>query len=72
MWLLAGTVHFVRNVDKGDSVLLQMFDHPLAGAQFLAPALLKMPADVLASAFQGTFPSNSTGNIFRLKDCNKW
>lgn len=64
-------MHFVRNVDKWASVMLQMFDHPLAGAQFLAPALLKMPADVLGSAFQGTFPSNSTGNIFRLKGC-KW
>ncbi len=64
-----GTVHFVRNTDANDTQFLQVFDHPQAGAQFVGPALLKMPADVLASAFNGTFPTGVTGTIFRLKQC---
>ncbi len=70
----AGAVHFVRNLDTKTSVFLQMFDHPQAGAQFVGPALLSMPSDVLASAFVGPFPSKTTGNIFKLKDCPrpKW
>lgn len=64
-----GVVHFVRNVNKWDSKLLQIFDHPAAGAQFVGPALLAMPKDVLASAFQGQFPSATRGNIFKLDKC---
>jgi quercetin dioxygenase-like cupin family protein len=64
-----GTVHFVRNLDPHDTLFLQVFDHPQAGAQFVGPALLKMPADVLASAFNGTFPTAVTGTIFKLKQC---
>lgn len=67
-----GVVHFVRNTAKHPTQLLQIFDHPGAGAQFLGPALLAMPEDVLASAFKGDFPSATTGNIFTLKSCKKW
>ena len=67
-----GVVHFVRNTAKHSSQFLQIFDHPGAGAQFVGPALLKMPADVLASAFKGAFPPATTGNIFTLQGCKKW
>jgi len=70
--VFTGAIHFVRNVDTHRaSKFLQIFDHPQAGAQFLAPALLNMPKDIVASAFKGDFPTASTGNIFRLKSC-KW
>jgi quercetin dioxygenase-like cupin family protein len=64
-----GAVHYVRNTGEDGAVILQMFDHPLAGAQFVGPALLNMPKDVLGSAFAGAFPAKTTGNIFKMADC---
>jgi oxalate decarboxylase/phosphoglucose isomerase-like protein (cupin superfamily) len=62
-----GTLHYVRNTYNGDSVFLQIFDHPKAGAVFVAAALAAMPRPVLNSAFTSEFPANSTGTIVPLK-----
>jgi oxalate decarboxylase/phosphoglucose isomerase-like protein (cupin superfamily) len=65
-----GVLHYVRNIHYEDSVFLQIFDHPKAGAVFVAAALAQMPRPVLNSAFTSNFPANSTGTFFRLAGCN--
>jgi hypothetical protein len=65
-----GVLHFVQNLNKwGASTFLQIFDHPAAGAFFVAPALVAMPSDITNSAFNAPFPTKDTGIIFKNKAC---
>ncbi len=69
---LAGAIHTVENTYDGESKFLQIFDHPQAGAVFVASAMAALPASLINSAFSAdvlTGPRTGNPGIIMVRDC---
>lgn len=71
-YIQQGSIHLVENLAKGTTQFLQIFDHVQGGANFVAPALVALPRNVVNSAFSApVLPKHVTakGPLVLVEGC---